>query len=79
MSEAKHTAQLGVRISQSEFYASIGRLNVHPRSERDLTYWETPDRQILGHSRPGYVGAGEEAYFITEIGRAAITKAGGRS
>lgn len=53
-------------VSKEEFFAFMGPLNVHPRSEPDRSVWETPSRQVLGISRPGYKCEGEEVYMLTE-------------
>lgn len=53
-------------VSKEEFYAFMGQQNVHPRSEPDRSVWETPNRQVLGVSRPGYKCEGEEVYMLTE-------------
>ena len=42
-------------VTKAEFFATIGPQNVHPRAERDVTYWETPTRQLVGKSTPGYL------------------------
>lgn len=52
------------RVSKEEFYATVGQLNVHPRAERDASYWETPNRELMGKSTPGYMCRGEKAYFV---------------
>ncbi len=43
-----------VEVTKDEFYAFVGPLNVHPRNERDRTYWETPNRHVVGLSS-GYL------------------------
>ncbi len=62
------------RVSKDEFFNTIGRLNVHPHAEKEASYWETPNRELLGVSTPGYLGRGEEAYFITPAGRSALAQ-----
>jgi len=54
-----------VVVSKEEFYAFMGPQNVHPRAEPDCSMWETPSRQLLGISRPGYKCEGEEVYMLT--------------
>jgi hypothetical protein len=61
-------------VDRDEFFATVGQLNVHPRPERDATYWETPyHRQLMGISTPGYMGGkpGEAKRYFAKIGGAA--------
>jgi hypothetical protein len=51
-------------VDKATFFASIGTLNVHPRSERHITYWETPSRQVVGISTPGYMCEGPITYHL---------------
>jgi hypothetical protein len=53
-------------VGKPEFFGSIGRMNVMPRSERHVTYWELPDRTVVGKSTPGYMAEGPQAYFVRE-------------
>lgn len=53
-----------VAVSKEEFYAFMGPRNVHPRSEPDCSVWETPYREVLGISKPGYKCEGEEVYML---------------
>jgi hypothetical protein len=53
-----------IRVTREKFFATVGQLNVHPRVERDASYWETPARVVLGITTPGYLGAGERTYSI---------------
>lgn len=39
-----------IEVTKDVFYAFVGPLNVHPRIERDWTYWETPNRHVVGLS-----------------------------
>ena len=50
-----------VAVSKEAFFATIGKMNVHPRPERDITYWETPFRVIVGISYPGYIPTKEQS------------------
>ena len=52
-----------VEVSKDEFFATVGQLNVHPRAERDASYWETPGRQLMGFTTPGYMGGFPKRYF----------------
>lgn len=55
-------------VTKSEFFEKIYRLNlnVHPRVERDASYWETPSRVMIGKTTPGYMCEGRKAYFLTD-------------
>ncbi len=52
------------QVTKEEFFAAIGRMNVHPRPERDASYWETPDRRLIGKTTPGYMGVSERRYEL---------------
>jgi hypothetical protein len=53
-------------VTKDEFYGIIysKNLDVHPRAERDASYWEFPNRNLFGKSTPGYMGVGPKAYFL---------------
>ena len=51
-------------VSRDQFFAAVGRMNVHPRSERDASYWETPTRKVMGRTEPGYMCEGPKRYFL---------------
>lgn len=51
-------------VSRDDFYRAIGPINVHPRSEREASYWETPNRELIGKTTPGYMCTGRKAYFL---------------
>lgn len=53
-------------VSKEEFFAFMGPRNVTPRAEADRSVWETPYREVLGISRPGYKCEGEEAYMLAD-------------
>ena len=53
-------------VSKEEFFAFMGPRNVNPRAEPDYSVWETPYREVLGISRPGYKCEGEEVYMLSE-------------
>ncbi len=54
-------------VSKAEFFAFIGPQNVHPRPEADATYWETPARNLVGVSRPGWKNPGDaKSYSIAK-------------
>lgn len=54
------------RVTREEFFAFMRPRNVHPRSEPDRSVWETPYREVLGISTPGYKCEGEESYMLAE-------------
>jgi len=51
-------------VTKEEFFSTVGQMNVHPRPERDASYWETPSRQLMGKSTPGFAGMGPKRYFV---------------
>jgi hypothetical protein len=51
-------------VSKAEFFATVGTMNVHPRCERDESWWETPARQVMGRTTPGYMCEGPRRYFV---------------
>ena len=54
-------------VSKEEFFAMVWKVGqIHPRSERDASYWETPNRTLKGKSTPGYLCKGPTRYFIAE-------------
>lgn len=67
-----------VEVSRDDFYRAVGPLNVHPRAEREASYWETPNRDLIGKSTPGYLCAGHKAYLLRAdiAGRAALRPGG---
>ncbi len=52
-------------VSRDQFFATVGQMNVHPRVEKDASYWETPSRQLMGRTEPGYMGGGPKRYFVS--------------
>lgn len=52
------------KVTKEIFFAAIGPLNVHPRPERDVVYWETPNRALIGKSIPGYMGGTSKEWFL---------------
>ena len=53
-----------VTVTEDVFYAAMGPLDVNPRPERDVTYWEAPNRELLGISTPGFSAIGEKTYKV---------------
>lgn len=41
-------------VTREEFFAVINPLDVHPRPFPDHSLWETPTRQVIGKTTPGY-------------------------
>jgi hypothetical protein len=54
-----------VTVTKDQFFAAIyaRKLNVHPRNERHATYWEMPDRTVIGRTK-GYADHGVGFYEI---------------
>ncbi|RQZ76423.1 hypothetical protein DF052_00260 [Burkholderia glumae] len=57
-----------VDVNKDQFFAIMGPLNVHPRAEPDRSIWETPQREMLGLSMPGYASCygTPERYFVVD-------------
>jgi len=55
-----------VEVPKNTFFATVGQLNVHPRVEKDASYWETPQREVLGISTPGYLCQDAEGRYTNE-------------
>ncbi len=53
-------------VTKDEFFAVIGPQNVHPRSERNKTVWETSNRVVVGISTPGYMCKGPVTYQLVK-------------
>lgn len=56
-------------VTKDQFFDVIGLLDVHPRSERDKTYWEDRARQLIGISTPGYSSNDAKSYFLRETNK----------
>lgn len=52
-----------VTVTKEQFYAAMGPLNVHPRPEPEITYWEMPNREVVGISKPGWNNPGAEKSY----------------
>ncbi|WP_261541718.1 hypothetical protein [Burkholderia multivorans] len=52
---SKHAPAGMVEVSKEQFYDVMGPLDVHPRAEPDRSVWETPRRDVIGVSMPGYL------------------------
>lgn len=70
-----------IEVTKEEFYRAIFKLNlnVHPRPECDVTYWETPNRELIGKTTPGYMCTGPKTHFLRPdiAHRAGITNVDG--
>lgn len=55
-------------VTKKEFFATVGQLNVHPRPERDRTFWEiVGTRKLVGESTPGYLNPQEPSrYYVAD-------------
>lgn len=53
-------------VSRDVFLAAIyaDPRDIHPRVEKDASYWETRNRVLVGKSTPGYLCTGRKAYFL---------------
>lgn len=52
-----------VSVTKEQFYAAM-KIDVHPRAEKEASYWETPSRQLIGISTPGYMCEGEKSFRL---------------
>lgn len=54
-----------VTVTRAQFFAAImkTKIDVHPRPEKEITYWKARNREVLGTS-PGYSPQGPECYLI---------------
>jgi len=65
MTTTTQIAGIEVReVTQAQFFAAVGPMNVHPRPEPDRSVWETPQRRVVGVTTPGYMCVGTKAYFL---------------
>lgn len=54
-----------VEVSKDTFYATMGPLNVHPRPERDASFWHLQTNfGLVGKTTPGYMCRGPESYQV---------------
>lgn len=51
------------QVTKEKFFAKIGPLDVHPRSERMQTIWEDRRRSVIGRSTPGYLSQDEDGQY----------------
>lgn len=43
-----------VVVTEDQFYAAMGPLDVHPNPHPEHSSWELRDRRLVGWSAPGY-------------------------
>ncbi|MNL56975.1 hypothetical protein D3C87_1805020 [compost metagenome] len=69
MTATEVTTAETVEVTKAQFFAFMGPRDVHPRPTRDCSVWETPSRQVLGYSMPGYMGASGQkpTYTLTRV------------
>jgi hypothetical protein len=53
-------------VSKEAFFEVINELNVTPNSDRMKTRWETPRRELIGVSTPGYMCEGDGSYSLRD-------------
>jgi hypothetical protein len=63
-----------VAVSRDEFFDCMGPLNVHPSVMNPaFSSWETPSRQVIGRSYPGYKHPGDpKAFMLTTAAHAQL-------
>lgn len=54
------------KVGRDEFFATVGKMNVHPSPEPDAVYWKTPNGVLKGKTTPGYMGGAFKEYFVVE-------------
>lgn len=54
-----------MEVTREEFFATVGRLNVHPHNNNPYySDWETPSRTLLGRTYPGWKNPGNEKRYL---------------
>lgn len=53
-------------VTKEQFYATVGQMDVHPRTERDHAAWETRDRRLVGRTEPGYMLRDKDGNYTNE-------------
>jgi hypothetical protein len=65
-----HPQECLVSVSKEKFYATVGKMNVHPSPQKYHTAWKTPSGTIVGWTTPGYLlipyGEDEKQWFVRE-------------
>ena len=63
-----------IQVTKAQFFAVVGRMDVHPRPERNHSEWiHQPSRNMVGKTTPGYMAMGESTYSL----RADLARKGG--
>ena len=57
-----------IKVTKEQFFQVIYRLDldVHPRPEKEASYWELRNRQLVGITTPGYMLQGEKTYSLAD-------------
>lgn len=65
-----------IEVTKEEFFAYVNGapFDIHPRSERDKSVWETRSRVVIGESTPGYMCRGPTAFYLTEDSIASVRR-----
>lgn len=53
-------------VTQEQFFAAIGAMDVHPHPERYHSRWETRYREVVGRTEPGYLCRDKDGRYTTE-------------
>ncbi len=61
-----------VEVTEEQFFARVGPLNVHPRPAPEASIWEMCDgsRAVIGRSEPGYKNHGAPKRYWLKGGAA---------
>jgi hypothetical protein len=51
-------------VTREEFFAKVGPMDVNPRASATETVWETPRREVVGRSTPGYRADAPKRWFL---------------
>jgi hypothetical protein len=54
-----------VVVTKEQFFGFVGPRDIVTRCERDATYWETRNREVVGISTPGYIGTAEKVWKLS--------------
>ena len=56
-----------VRVTKERFFSTVGKLDVHPRPEPHITFWEMRNgHELIGVSFPGYKCEDAEGRYTTK-------------
>jgi hypothetical protein len=53
-------------VTKDEFFAAVGKLDVHPCPQRMKTLWKLRNGKIVGVSTPGWKCVGEKTWSILD-------------